>query len=368
MGKGYKHMTKAEIEAVRNLHRNGMGFDQIRDATGRSKDTLSRHIFKKNIAKKAKGRPRIVTAGVYIRLEKALAALQKKAGGLSEVTVTMVKARARATASDKAVLKAFHARGVYFRKLRERPILTEADVAERLAWAKRHVRRTEKQWVSRPHAVIDNKHFQLYTNKTGREHAARRGVRGAFRKKGDPPHSWLVRPKASLKFPAKGVTVAAAVVNGRVRMWEYIEGSWNGAKAAAMYRGPLIKALKKGFPDEASKRRPAWVILEDNDPTGYKSSKGVAAKRSDRIHPDSLPRRSPDLNVLDYSLWHEIKQRMREEEKSFAKGKKESPDEYKARLRRIALAVPRAVVEKAMGDMRRRAQAVVQAGGALFKE
>ena len=31
---------------------------------------------------------------------------------------------------------------------------------------------------------------------------------------------------------------------------------------------------------------------------------------------EDSPRRSPDLNVLDYSLWHAINERMREEEKA----------------------------------------------------
>ena len=42
---------------------------------------------------------------------------------------------------------------------------------------------------------------------------------------------------------------------------------------------------------------------------------GIAAKAEALMRSEDLPRRSPDLNVLGYSLWHAINERMREEEK-----------------------------------------------------
>ena len=92
-----------------------------------------------------------------------------------------------------------------------------------------------------------------------------------------------------MKFPATGVSVTAAVIKGKIRMWHYIDGRWNGAAAAAMYKGPLFKALKSAYPAHAHKDRSTWSVLEDNDPTGYKSSKGIAAKRDVRIVTDDLP-------------------------------------------------------------------------------
>ena len=81
-----------------------------------------------------------------------------------------------------------------------------------------------------------------------------------------------------------------------------------------------------------------------------------------------LPRRSPVLNVLDYCLWHEINQRMRQAERGFPKDKKETADEYKARLRRTALGLPTSLVTKAVKDMRRRTQDLVNVKGRLFTE
>ena len=104
------------------------------------------------------------------------------------------------------------------------------------------------------------------------------------------------------------------------------------------------------------------------DPSGYKSSKGVAAKAAAHIRTESLPRRSPDLNVLDYSLWHTIDLRMREQEKAFPPKFEETVEEFKARLKRTALGLPAPLVSKAIRDMRRRVQQVLAEKGGLFKE
>ena len=81
-----------------------------------------------------------------------------------------------------------------------------------------------------------------------------------------------------------------------------------------------------------------------------------------------LPPRSPDLNVLDYSIWHEINVRMRKQEAAFDEAKKETMDEYLKRLRHTALTLPTSVVSKAVGDMKRRVAEVQKERGGLVKE
>ena len=59
-----------------------------------------------------------------------------------------------------------------------------------------------------------------------------------------------------------------------------------------------------------------------NDASGYKSHKARDATVASNIVTDDLPRRSPDLNVLDYCLWHN--KRMREKDWSFRPNFKET--------------------------------------------
>ena len=44
------------------------------------------------------------------------------------------------------------------------------------------------------------------------------------------------------------------------------------------------------------------LVLEDNDPTGYKSQKGKDAKPAAGISILEFPMRSPDLSVCDHAI------------------------------------------------------------------
>ena len=218
-------------------------------------------------------------------------------------------------------------------------------------------------------AIVDNKHWQLFTTGAGRSHAARRLIRGAYQKRGEQPEGHMVKPKeGNMKYPARGVTVTAAVIKGRIRMWNYVDGNWNGQKAADMYNGPLLRAMKRAYPGRAKKSGAAWEVLEDNDPAGFKLPKARTAKLDAGIKTDDLPRRSPDLNVLDYSLWRAINIAMRAQERTWPQGKTETAEEFKARLRKTAMGLPEALVTRCVGDMVRRCRQTFDRGGRLFTE
>ena len=75
-------------------------------------------------------------------------------------------------------------------------------------------------------------------------------------------------------------------------------GRWSGATAAALYTDVIKPALQGSH---GAKRR--YCISEDNDPAGNRSSAGKRAKVAAKIEVLRLPKRSPDLNVLDFSVW-----------------------------------------------------------------
>lgn len=84
-----------------------------------------------------------------------------------------------------------------------------------------------------------------------------------------------VKPSKTLKYNsgARGVKVLAGVGGGKVLVWSAIDGQWNGDVAAKMYTGPVRRAWQNAFPN---KRR--FVVLEDNDPSGFKSGKSKGGK------------------------------------------------------------------------------------------
>ena len=339
MGKGaYIAMEQVEVRLAQRWRKEfKMGTKEIARLLFRApktiRDKLEKLKDKKAMREERVGRPQMPTQA-RAKCMAALEELQKKAEGQREVTAAMVITKAGVSYCERTVREFFASQGKPFRKLREKPLLTPDDIEKRKVFAKKYSVRSASSWVNSPHAIIDNKTFAMYLDKKGREHVARRSVRGAYRSGASAVEGHLVKPKKTLKYPAQGVMVTAAVIAGRIRMMHVVNGRWNAAQASNMYEGPLVKALEKAFPEHAAKAGAKWLVLEDNDPSGYKA-KSVEAKKAELgIHVLQLPPRSPDLNVLDYSLWHEINVRLRKQESVFPASKKEPKQQFVDRLRR----------------------------------
>ena len=288
------------------------------------------------------------------------------ADGNYEVTVDKLRRRSRVKASCRTILRALHARKIFFRPLREKPVLTADDVRERKRFAEKYKAKSAAWWQNRIDLHIDVKHFPVYLHGVARAHAAKEGVRGAYRRKGQGLEAPFVKRGKKCKYNtgARGVMVLAGIGRGKVRVWEYIDGrNWSGEVAASMYKGPLRTAMAKAQPQ---KRK--WIVLEDNDPAGFKCRKGMEAKAAAKISSFNIPKRSPDLNVCDYALWHAVNVRMRRAEARWPAGRRESREQYLARLRRTAMRLPRQWVMENIASMRRRCMDLSEANGGLFEE
>ena len=91
----------------------------------------------------------------------------------------------------------------------------------------------------------------------------------------------------------------------------------------------------------------------------YKSNKAIEKKTELCIKALPFPKYSPDLMPLDFSVWAEVEKRM-----SAQKVKSnESVEEFKARLRRTAMAIPSRVIRKIIATIPKRAAAIVKAKG-----
>ena len=149
-------------------------------------------------------------------------------------------------------------------------------------------------------------------------------------------------------------------MNSKVQIWHYLPKTWNAQAATDLYENVIFPALQRL---RGKKRR--YTILEDNDPTGYKSTAAKNKKAELNIVPMEFPKYSPDLNPCDYSLWQEVENRM---------GKQRAPryetvDAFKARLRRTALSIPARVVGKIVADMKKRSQSVYdEIGGHIQRD
>lgn len=214
--------------------------------------------------------------------------------------------------------------------------------------------------------MIDSKTFQVYHTGKFRAYAARRSVRGAYRSRSRVFTPGYIKPSATLKqnTGAKAVHVTCAIGNGKVLMWHVTANRWNGQAAADMYARPLRKCLEREYPHVLG----PWRVLEDNDPTGYKSSKGLEAKKEAGIISLDLPKRSPDLNPLDFSFWSEVNKKMRATERNWPKSKRETRKAYLSRLRRAAFSLSGDYITNIMGALEGRVQQLKAAKGNYFPE
>ena len=91
------------------------------------------------------------------------------------------------------------------------------------------------------------------------------------------------------------LSVCAGIRKNKVVLWKYLDGRWKGQAAEALCRNDIAGVLRRHAP---AKAKP--VIMEDNNPTGYKSTKAKLAKQEVGWKVLSLPRYHPDLNPAPF--------------------------------------------------------------------
>ena len=325
----------------------------------RDKSCITR-LAKNNFLKKTTGRKQMLNEAQVTNLINHLKRMIKKANGEYEVTWHMLKTSSRCKASEATIARRLHEKGYWFYGMRHKPLLTEEDIQGRLEFGKKYQGKPQSWWQSHIHMHIDVKFFPVLLTGKARRHAAQSGTRGVIRRAGEGLNVGYVKPNPKLKYNtgAKGVHILAGVGNGKVLLWEEIQGNWNASEAERIYEGPMLKALKAAYP-EARRYR----VLEDNDPSGFKASKGMAAKERAGIQAFEIPGHSPQLNVCDYWLWREVNKNMRAGERKFPSGKRETRVAFLRRLKRTAMSLPADVINKSIGSMKKRCKLLVDAQG-----
>ena len=238
---GWKKLSAEEQRLASKWYwEQGKAPSEIAGLLDRDKSILTRFLVKQ-VNRKTQGRPPALTEADMDFLERRLHQLIMKSMGKYHVTAAMLKRSARSTASVKTIQCGLRKRRIFFRKMREKPLLAEEDIKARFAFAKRYRHKTAGWWMKAFHAAIDGKLFKLYLNGTERVRAARHATYGAYRKPGKGLDKSYVKPKGKLHHNtgARSCLIQAAVGNGRVMMWHQVEGVWNGAAAQALYTGAL---------------------------------------------------------------------------------------------------------------------------------
>jgi hypothetical protein len=366
----YTHFSQEEKDRLHKLQDEGKSPSRVAELLGRDLSSVNRH-FQRNAAptKKAPkpvGRPPALSEkqvdNVAATAENLIQAAAKKHKP-HQVTAGMVRTALKLKCTDKVVLNALHSRDVWSHKMREKPVRTDEDDKARRRFGDDYHEKPACYWDKITY--LDNKFFPVYPTGKARSYAAKRALRRTFRKKGAGLAKGHVKPRKDLKvnFGIPSVQVAVAITAKKVLMCHVVKGKWCGTAAAKMYSNSLAPALRKAYPHQRK-----FKVLEDNDPTGYKSKAGEVAKKNAKIEVFELPKRSPDLNPLDYGFWSAVNRRLRLQEAKFPKTKCETRKQFISRLRGVVLRIPKAVLTPMVRSMKWRCIAVKKAKGGHFEE
>ena len=361
-----RYMT-AEEKRLARMWRDEDGVDvaEIARRLHRSESSIWRFLGDPEPAARGVGRKRALSEADKDRLVAMVDDLVQQADTQYTVSAALIQKRFRPKVSFPTLWDALHERGVWFHKLREKPILSDQDVKDRFAWAKKYRGKSPAWWRRAIHLHLDNHVFKVPGTATARRTLAARRVAGTYRAPGKSLLKQHVKAGRGLRqnTGARGVLVAGGVGAGRVLLWSVIEDTWCAKRAAELYKGPVKKCLQEAYP-----ARRAWSILEDNDPAGYKAKLAKDAKAAAKITPVDFPKHSPDLNVMDFFVWSEVEKRLRGQERVWPDDRQESRPAFIRRLRRVVRSLPTDLVDKAVGDLARRTEALYQAKGGLFEE
>ena len=305
-----------------------------------------------------RGRKRVLTRRNVLAMDSARRKLIKATRGEQRLKWDTIRVKGRAPhATRTTVARAFAREGidVKLRRAREKPQRTEEMERERAEVCGNMRRWPLSRFTDGIDMIIDNKKFDVPTTPDARHHLATQKLVAQLRTRSEGLQEHFTKPNQKAHRTNLGgtVNVCAGISNCRVVLWEYYT-KWNGQVAADMYKGPILKSLikKRG-------RKAKYLLAEDNDPTGYKSGKAIAEKKRLGIQTLDWPRYSPDLMPLDFSLWADISKRV---EAGAPRGK-ETVDEFKKRLRRVALQTSGARVRSAVEAMRTRAAQIWEHAG-----
>ena len=235
-----KPMSLREVEIIRRLKKVvKLPVATIAKGIDRNKTTVY-DALKKTWKPSSAGRPHQLLAKEVKHIIATMKGLIKGAVGTSEISLAVIKRRSKCKFSLRTIHRALRSKNIQFRKMRSKPILTNADIKTRFEFAKKYRHRTRSWWLKFIHMHIDNKVFPCYVNAKARAYAAQRAVRGAYRLPAQGlDQGYVVASKAMRYNPGvRSAIVSAGVGHGRVLMWDVLQQKkWTGATAAEMHAG-----------------------------------------------------------------------------------------------------------------------------------
>ena len=122
--------TAEEKRIARDMHNRGFIPNHIAKHLCRERSTITR-LLANNGLEPRRGRPPVFSDAQVAAAIRLLGKMVSEANGEYEITIAMVRTRARLKCTDRTLLDRMRAKCIYFRNLREKPVLTPEDVKAR---------------------------------------------------------------------------------------------------------------------------------------------------------------------------------------------------------------------------------------------
>lgn len=331
---------------------------------GPSKQAVYNYVAGKTYAlgkMETRGRSPILTTADIKKLDRVRRRLIKEAKGQRRVRYEDVtkEANLEKEVSTRTVEDGMRAVNVRYRPARKKIYLTETDAKTRLDKMKQWVKKPASFWSEKVHCFMDNKAWPIPLTPKQRAKYNSTKVTGNLRKPSEGLDQGFTQPRTQHSFLGiPSVQICAAVAKDRVILWHDCGKKWNGAVAAKLYSGVILKALRRTWGKRAS-----YLIVEDGDRKGYQTKKANKAKKEASIVSMVLPPRSPSLMPLDAAIWTRVDEKMRET----APEGRESKEDYILRLHKCAKSLPRAFVKRSIERTKENIQAIIAAKGYIPK-
>ena len=160
-----------------------------------------------------RGRKKAMTRPQVQRLDRVRQQLIRQADGAHEVTYPMLVGVAKLNVSRWTAARELRELGVKWRRMREKPIRTPAQEANRADVCQEWRKRPAAFWTHGVDLIIDNKKFPLPTSAATKKRLMQQKVRGVHRTASEGLAPGFTRPNARKhKFDASGyATILAGI-------------------------------------------------------------------------------------------------------------------------------------------------------------